>query len=123
MRRVIALIIMLVVPLQFAWSAVLNVHSHVESEAVVTQHVHDHDHHDGGHLDRGLIDTEPAEGDTHGSDCHHHASHCHHVFSFILHQSTPSASLELKAGPIAHIATAFVSRTPPPLDRPPLARA
>jgi hypothetical protein len=123
MRRFIALIVMFVVPLQFAWSAVLNVGDHVESGVVVTQHAHDHDHHGGGYPDRGLIDTEPAEDGTHCRDCHHHASHCHHVFSFIFQQSTSPVSLELKAGAIAHIATAFVSRTPPPLDRPPLARA
>lgn len=121
MRRLVVLIIMLVVPLQFAWSAALGVHGHPD-DVPVGMHLHDPDHHDTGHVQHAPPDASPLSGDTQGSDCHH-VSHCHHVFSFILYQFTPPTGPDLKAGPILHAPDAFLSRIPPLLDRPPLARA
>ena len=88
MRRLIALIIMLIVPLQFAWSAASGLHGHLgEDVAALGMHAHDHDHdyHNAGHDDHDLS----MAGDTDsGHDKEHHSSHCHHVLSFILTDSS-----------------------------------
>jgi hypothetical protein len=121
MRRFIALIIMFVVPLQFAWAVAAGLHGHVEMDAVGT-HVHDHDHHDGGHASYDLAALDGTDGEPHNEDGHH-GSHCHHVFSFIFYQPGPVLGLELSGGSIQHGPAAFLSRIPPLLDPPPLARA
>ena len=121
MRRLIALIIMLVVPLQFAWAAAAGLHGHVAMDTVGA-HVHDHDHHNAGHASPDLDALGSTDGEQHNEDGHH-GSHCHHVFSFIFHQPGSLPGLELKGGPLQHASAAFLSRIPPLLDRPPLERA
>jgi hypothetical protein len=122
MRRFIALIIMFIVPLQFAWSAAAGLHGQVAMNAVAT-YVHDHDHHhDAGYATHELAALGSADGEQHNEDGHH-GSHCHHVFSFILHQPGTLPGLELSGSPVQHAPVAFFTRIPPLLDRPPLARA
>ncbi|MDP1923649.1 MAG: hypothetical protein Q8K57_02570 [Thiobacillus sp.] len=122
MRRIIALIIMLIVPLQFAWSAAAGLHGHMGMDAAGAQ-VHDHDHHhEAGHASHELAALGSADGEQHNEDGHH-GSHCHHVFSFIFHQPGSLPGLELSGGPVQHAHAAFLTRIPPLLDRPPLARA
>lgn len=117
MRRFVALIIMLVVPLQFAWAAAASVHGHLgENVAALGVHVHDHDHHAHGH-------DHPVSGDTgtqHGEDGHH-GHHCHPVFSSLIMEPSLSLGLCLAGGLLPHPPESFFSRTPPLLDRPPLA--
>jgi len=120
MRRLIALIIMLIVPLQFAWAAAAGLHGHVGKDmASAGFHTHDHDHHESAHPDHD------AAGDTnnqdHNEDGHH--GHSHPVFSSILVESGLTLDIALSGGPLLHPPAAFFSRTPPLLDRPPLARA
>jgi len=121
MRRFIALIIMLIVPLQFAWAAAAGLYGYVGEDAVGA-HVQDHDHHDGGHASHDLAALGNTDGEQHNEDGHH-GNHCHHVFSFIFYQPGPVLGLELSGGPVQHAPAAFLSRTPPLLDRPPLASA
>ncbi|KAB2311459.1 hypothetical protein F8A87_06520 [Betaproteobacteria bacterium SCN2] len=121
MRRLIALIIMLIVPLQSAWSVALGFHGHADVNAVGV-HVHDHDHHNTGHSAQDSTDASNSDGQQYSADGHH-GNHCHHVFSFILHQPDTLTGLELNSEPVLHIPAAFLSRIPPLLDRPPLARA
>jgi hypothetical protein len=122
MRRFIALIIMLVVPLQFAWAAAAGVYGHLGTEVVGT-HVHEHEHHHGaGHFSHDLVQLGSTDDAQHNEDGHH-GSHCHHVFSFILHQADSLPCLQLSGGPVQYAPAAFFSRIPPLLDRPPLARA
>jgi hypothetical protein len=121
MRRFIALIIMLIVPLQLAWSAAAGLHGHMgQNGGALGMHAHDHDHHDAGHADHATLNG--GEDNGHNDDGHH-GSHCHHVFSFILHQPGPVHGLELSGGPVQHAPAAFFTRIPPLLDRPPLAHA
>ena len=121
MRRFVILIIMLIVPLQFAWSAAAGLHGRgVGDVATSGFHTHDHDHHESGHS------VPDAAGDTnnnkdHNEDGHH--GHYHPVFSSILMESGLTLDIALSGGPILHPLAAFFSRTPPLLDRPPLARA
>ncbi len=120
MRRLIALIIMLIVPLQFAWSAAAGLHGNVAKDVATSGfHTHGHDHHESSHP------GHDASGDTnnkdHKEDGHH--GHSHPVFSSIVMESGLALDAALSGGPILHPPAAFFSHTPPLLDRPPLARA
>ncbi len=121
MRHFIALIIMLVVPLQFAWAATAGLHGHMgENVGALGVHAHDHDHHEHGQSDHdasGDTGKNPSEDGHHGNHC------CHPVFSSIIMESSLSLGLCLSGGPLPHPLEVFFSRTPPLLDRPPLARA
>ncbi len=121
MRRLIALIIMLIVPLQFAWSAAAGLHGHtVEDMATSGFHTHDHDHHESGHP--GHDDAGDTNNKDHNEDEHH--GHCHPVFSSIpLMVSGLTLDISLRDGPILHPPAAFLTHVPPLLDRPPLAHA
>lgn len=131
MRRFVAFLVILLVPLQFTWAAVLGVHGHASGEvaaAGVHLHGHDHDHDHADAHDHGgqtqhaaepqhAADTQPANGD----DGHH--SHTHPVFSSLLADFGLVLAEAVPGGPILQPPTGFLSRTPPPLDRPPLTRA
>ncbi len=119
MRRFIALIIVLIIPLQSAWATALGFHGHVGAEAVG---MHEHDHHHAGHDGHEPAMTAGADNDQHNADGHH-GSHCHHVLSFIPHQPGLVIGLEQSGGPIHHPPAAFLSRIPPLFDRPPQVRA
>ncbi|MCA1926179.1 MAG: hypothetical protein LDL16_07890 [Thiobacillus sp.] len=119
MRRFIALIIMLVVPLQFAWAATAGLHGHLEKDAASSGfHIHpDHQQ----NADPGHNATGGTNNQDHNEDGHH--GHYHPVFSFILIESAVVLDMALPGGPILCPPAAFVSHTPPLLDRPPPARA
>ncbi|MGF1644843.1 MAG: hypothetical protein ACFCUJ_14495 [Thiotrichales bacterium] len=128
MYRVIAIVLMLVLPLQFAWSAMAGVHGHLGSSerlmgihTHVYAHGHDHDASHGHHHEHQLSfsDTDPPE---HGDDGHR-VCHYHPVFTSILVAARLPISVVVPAEPILHRIAAYISRTSPPLDRPPLAFA
>jgi hypothetical protein len=126
MRRLIALILLLIVPLQFSWSVAMGVHGHRggDSHAVGMQ-ADDHDLHANSDSDPVSNHTHTLAGDTdvgHNDDCHH-VSHCHHVFTaafmasgLTLGQSQPDVAP-------AHPAARFTSHTPLLQNPPPPARA
>ncbi len=126
MRRLIALVLMFIVPLQFAWSAAANLHGHAgDNVAVLGMHAHDHGDHDAGHTDHDASLAGDTEGDTktgHNEDGHH-GSHYHPVFSSILMETGLSLGVSPPDGPPPHPLAAFLSHTPPLFDRPPQARA
>lgn len=120
MRRLFALILLFIFPVQFAWSAVMGVHVHVSGDDhAVGAHFHDHDPHAGAHLGHGLL--AQADGES-GDEGDHHVSHCHHVYPAIL--AIPGLTLcQSQSGTApSHPATRFSSHTPL-LDPPPPARA
>ncbi len=120
MRRLIALILLLIVPLQFSWSAALGVHGHSSGD-VVGAHAHDHDYHDGDHSDHDIAQT----GDTdagHNNDGHH-VSHCHHVFSVVFVASGLMPDQSQPDVAPAHPAARFISHIPLLQNPPPRARA
>lgn len=126
MRSFAAFLLMFIMPLQFAWSAVVSVHGHVGGNPPVLgvhSHAHDHGH---GDMDPGHAghDVSPSDdtGAPHGEDGHH-AGHSHPVFTPILASVTLSMAVPVANGPIQHPPGVLISRTPPPLDRPPLALA
>lgn len=123
MRRLVSLIIMLVVPLQIAWAAAVGTYGHVGSDVVaIGFHMHDpghHDHHDCVHTDHAA--PHDTANQNHSEDGHH--CHTHHVFSSMLADPGMPLDEAVAGGPILYPPAAFLSRTPPLLDRPPLARA
>lgn len=120
MRRLIALIIMLIVPLQFAWSAAVGIDGHIGEEVMALAfHTHDHDHHESSHSGYDAADERSTQA--HNDDGHH--AHYHPVFTSILTVSGLSLDIALSDGPILYPPGAFFTRVPPLLDRPPLARA
>jgi hypothetical protein len=123
MRRFIALIIMLVVPLQSAWSAAAGPYGHLDDNVtVVGFHSHDHDHHDSGHSSHSASVPGCDTANNHNEDGHHDG-HCHHAFSPMLLETGLNLGVVSSGGPVPNSHVAFFSHTPPLFDRPPLARA
>ena len=125
MRRLVALILMLILPFQFAWSAVLSLHGHAgDNAAALGVHVHSHGDHDAGHAGHADHDASlAADGETGHNEDGHHCSHYHPVFSFIIMENGLNLGVASPDGPPPHPLAAFLSHTPPLFDRPPLARA
>lgn len=133
MRRLISLLLLCIVPLQFAWAAVLGVHGHVGGQAVgmsLHSHAPGHAHHDahpgahdhppGAHHHDCAAHPPAADG---GSADDHLGCHVHPVFSLIVMDLAVTPGIAACGGPIAHHPAAFVSRVPPLPDHPPLVRA
>lgn len=120
MRRLFAILLMLLVPLQFAWSAEQGVRGHAGDDlAALAIHVHDADHH---HAD---AHDSLAAADLDGShnDDGHHESHYHPVFSSLLVEPGLSLAEASPGGLASRPPASFISRIPPLFDRPPAARA
>lgn len=121
MRRFIAIILMFIVPLQFAWSAVESVHGHMDNEGSLSRfHFHDDDH---DHLDVGAIDGDGFSSvdtaDAH-SDSEHHGGHFHHIFSTLLIETNLKLGEAQPNGPPIRPPASFTSHIPLLIDRPPL---
>ncbi|MBI5331107.1 MAG: hypothetical protein HZB71_10900 [Betaproteobacteria bacterium] len=114
MRRAIVLILLLVIPLQFAWATAAGLFGHAGEDVALGVHSHGHDHPadiplgdaEKGHTDDGLL-----------------GSHCHPTCLTLLFEINLNVGAAQSEGPPAYAPTRFLSRTPPRLDRPPLARA
>lgn len=126
MRRLFAILLMLFVPIQFAWSAVQSVHGHLgHDELAAGFHYHD-DHHHEHHHDADGDDHDDAEAGSppqaHNDDGHHDG-HFHHVFSLIVVEPQPDLTEALPHAPPTRPPASFTSHIPSPFDRPPLALA
>jgi hypothetical protein len=122
MRRLIALIIMLVVPLQFAWAGAVGIYGHAGKTAPTTCfHAHDdgHDHH--GHAQHDHDIPDGSSHPEHTDDGHH--CHVHPVFFSLLAGPGLTFAEAIPGGPMLQPPSGFLSHTPPLLDRPPLAHA
>lgn len=118
MRRLIVLIVLLVVPLQFAWAAVLGLHGHVGHDSPTASY---HTHGDGlpGDADHDRDAPAGSKNQDQGDEGHH--GHVHPVFSSLLAEPGLPWVEAVRDGPIPQPPARFLSRTPPLLDRPPLA--
>src|SRR3989339_2096836 len=86
MRCLIALILLLIVPLQFSWAAAMGVHGHLGGDTrAVGVHAHDHDFHASTESDH--VHAMPGDSDVGHNDDGPHVSHCHHVFSVVFDTS------------------------------------
>lgn len=123
-RRILAILLMFLVPLQFAWSAAQGLHGHLDSELSATGfHSHDSDH---GHADSDAPSVHDAAVDDGGAGAgehEHSAGHYHPIMVSIV------VDADLKIGPAPlggsppSSAVHFSSRVPPPFDWPPSARS
>jgi len=120
MFRFVAVIVVLLVSLQFAWAAAGALYGHAgENVSLIGVHSHEHGHdHGHGHADRDA----PGESRQDGGD-RAHCEHCHLVLSAVVVESGLTIGSSLPGGPILQPPVAYLSHTPALLDRPPLARA
>lgn len=119
MRRFIAAILLVLLPLQFAWSAIHVVHGNYGDELMPSgYHVHaDDDHHDAHHDDAPLLAADFGFID--GSSQDHHDGHFHPVLNLLV---AATATVPQDARPYAvplPSPQSFTTRTPPLFDRPP----
>lgn len=122
MQRFIV-IIMLMVPLQTAWSAAMSLHGHMSgSELAGIMHVHEHVHQDDAHSHDDISAAAGAEDKSSHADGHHDP-HCHPVFNSVLAESCLTVGVDLTNTAIPQAPVRFYSHTPPLFDHPPLARA
>ena len=121
MRRLVILTLLFILPLQFAWAAVMGVHGHTgDAPALSGPHTHPHHHGpeagaDHAHDAASGSDAEP------GAD--EHPDHTHPVFTSLLAEPGLALSVSLSGGPLLQPSAAFLARTPPFPDRPPHAHA
>ncbi len=114
--------IMVIMPLQTAWSVVVGLHGHMGDEVVsVGMHAHEHHHDEGGHADHDLAATVDNDRDHNEDD--HHLSHYHPVFTYIHTEPALTLGTLRPDGPSPLLNTSFISHTPPLFERPPLAHA
>jgi hypothetical protein len=126
MRRFLAVLLMLLVPLQFAWSAMASVPGHLDDPASATGfHVHAHDDHDHHHDDGAdMADRDDDDADTTPSAHHddgHHDGHYHPVFNMLVVELQLNLDDALPHSPPARPPAAFTSHIPLPFDWPPIA--
>jgi hypothetical protein len=119
MRRLLATLLLMIVPFQFAWSAVQGVHVHPGDDAPVAEF---HAHHDADHAHADAAPAASGAGDcSHNADGHHDG-HCHLAFSMILSGPAPALAATPRGGAPAAPPLAFTSHIPPLFDWPPSAR-
>lgn len=123
MRRLLALLLIVLVPLQFAWSAAHAMHGHgADDVAALGLHSHDSDHghdidtHDDDH------DDLASTGSTGDSPDGGNPGHYHPVFSPLVIEPIVDLPRFEPDGPPAWLPATFTSHIPPLFDRPPLAR-
>ena len=124
MRRIFAILLMLLVPLQFAWSTTQSLHGHLDGDVpALGFHSHDGDHDHHGDSDQ-LAHHEAMAGSAGSGDSEggYSGGHYHPIFMSVV----VSAKLMLDEGtpggpPVRPLAT-FISRIPPLFDWPPSAR-
>lgn len=122
MRHLIAILIMVIVPFQSAWSVAMNLHGHMGADAAGgIMHVHDHENQ--LHEEHSISQTCTMDQDHGHNEDGHHDPHCHPVFNPIVTETTQALEVARTNEPILQAPSDFFSHTPPLFDRPPLARA
>lgn len=125
MRRLLAILLMLIVPLHFAWAAMESMHGHLGNDrSAAGFHVHYDDHHHDADLDDH---TDGTDGDGVSQQSHnddgHHDGHYHPVFSMLLFESPLNLGEKLPHGPPLRPPSSFTSHIPLLFDWPPAALA
>jgi hypothetical protein len=121
MRRFFALLLLLIVPLQLAWSATAGVYAvsagMAAHDAVAVAHTHDA-HHCAASVEAIEVVTP------HDADHDHPVGHCcHHLSSMAIFPAGWQLGQPQSEPALPHTATRFSSFLSAPLDPPPLARA
>jgi hypothetical protein len=132
MRRILAFVLMLLVPLQLAWSAVEAIPGHVDQDVSASGY-HVHQHHDRGMQaspapgDPGAIALGAPGGNHHDGVSHGdegtQAGHFHPVLCFIAFEPVVNVGSAPPGEAPSRPADSFISHIPPLFDWPPAARA
>ncbi|MBI4985261.1 MAG: hypothetical protein HZC24_07945 [Rhodocyclales bacterium] len=120
MRRFLAIVLMLLVPLQSAWSAAESIHGHAaDAAAALGFHSHHgaHDHHDDG-VD-GHNGCAAADHDGGYDDDGHYGGHYHPVFSVLVIEPDLEFGAAVPAAPPLRPPVSFTSHIPLLFDWPP----
>lgn len=120
MRRVLALLLMLIVPIQLALALEQGVHDHDRKDLVQWgYHAHLQDsHHDHEHASGAAFNGIDHDGTNHQDDGHH-GNHYHPVFSSLIADPGPSLVDTSPSGLAARPPASFISHIPPLFERPP----
>jgi len=111
MRRAIALLLMILVPLQYGWAAA-SLHLHPgEVAAGELLHIGGEQAAPGAAESGPDADGGPADGD--------HGHHCNHVPTLIIPDCSLPAGITLSDQPVPALAGDHASHIPPVRDRPP----
>ena len=125
MHRFIAILLLVLVPIQFSWSMALSLHGHLDGDAsmlVLHKHPDGHqavDDHDG----EGLTDFHSGAVVDGGDNSTGHGEptgHFHPIFSTLVYEPVLEPPQAASAGPHLRWAEAFTSHIPSQFDRPPL---
>jgi hypothetical protein len=134
MHRVLAILLLLVVPVQFGWSAALNIHGHAHGDTVLGFHTHDHgahdrhgDPHDSPAASDGALEhaahSLTGSGDTEKTDDDCMDGHYHPILASLVMRIDLSLDGARADGAPSHPPDTFSSRIPPLFDWPPSPRA
>ena len=120
MRRLLLVLLMLVVPVQYGWSMTQRMQNHHSGNdaSIYTFHTHGGDEHedeDHAPLDATLAHDANVDGD--------HDGHYHPVFSTLIPHAVPSFGTNAVQGAPPTFPDTFTSNIPPLLDWPPSALA
>lgn len=126
MRRLLAILLMLILPLQFAWSAVGGLDGHLDDKVSATGfHHHDHDDDHDHHHDAGTNghdnDAASIAAQEHHDDGHHDEHYHHPVFSMLVHEPRLNLGDALPHSPPVRPPSLFTSHIPALFDWPPSA--
>jgi hypothetical protein len=119
MRRMLAILLMLIVPFQFAWSTVESMHGHLDHEGSASVfHYHDDDHHHDTDIDHhdDIADGLAEQG---LNDDGHHDGHFHPVLNIIVFEPQLNLGKALPHDPPARPPSSFTSHIPSLFDWPP----
>ena len=121
MRRLLAILLLLLVPLQIVWSATESLHGHLGNEGSVSglhfhddDHGHDHDADLGDHDDSDIGVLQQGHNDD-----GHHDGHYHPAFSMLVFEPQLNLGAALPHGPPTRPPSSFTSHIPPLFDWPP----
>ncbi|PKO38868.1 MAG: hypothetical protein CVU33_07235 [Betaproteobacteria bacterium HGW-Betaproteobacteria-6] len=115
----LAILLMLIVPFQFAWSAVESMDGHLDHEGSASVfHYHDDDHHHDGDVDHH---DEMAGGlaEQGHNDDGHHDGHFHPVLNIIVFEPQLNLGKALPHDPPMRPPSSFTSHIPSLFDWPP----
>lgn len=123
MRYFLAIVLMLIIPLQSTWAVAEGLYGHFGNDASAARfhsHANDHDTHVVelvGHDNSVAGDT----GNGHNDDGHH-VSHSHPIFSSLVIEPNLKLGEASPGDPPTRLPASFTSHIPPLFDRPPSAR-
>ncbi len=108
----LSILLIVIVPFQFAWSAVESMHGHLDHQELASLfHSHDDDHHHDTDVDHhdDTADSLPQQGH---NDDGHHDGHYHPVHNIIVFEPQLNLGKALPHDPPVRPPSSFASHIP-----------